>query len=134
MKLKICSKCEGVWTSVGWLLKCSLDSQLGSGNENQLTPSHVRIKLKINFRFSHEWKPVMKTGSNFIFGEPDRFSNRELISNPQNLCISCWLLLSFFSLRAATLLLLILPFSHYFYSFHVVAILLTWCCSFHMMK
>jgi hypothetical protein len=40
----------------------------------------------------------------------------------------------FFSLRAATLLLLLLPFSHCFYSFHVVAILLTWCCSFHMMK
>jgi hypothetical protein len=38
-----------------WMvLKCSLDSQFGSRNENQLTPSHVRITLKIDFRFSHE--------------------------------------------------------------------------------
>jgi hypothetical protein len=38
------------------ILKCShsfqLDFQPDSHNENQLTPLHVRIKLKIDFRFS----------------------------------------------------------------------------------
>ncbi len=36
------------WT----VLKCLSGSGLGSRNENQLTPLHVRIKLKIDFRFS----------------------------------------------------------------------------------
>jgi len=47
------------------ILKCSpifqLDFQLDSHNENQLTPLHVRIKLKINLKFSHEGELIMRT-------------------------------------------------------------------------
>ncbi len=83
-----------VWGSLNqcWtVLKCSLDSQLDSHNENQLTPSHVRIKLKIDFRFSHEWNQIMKTDSNlyiYIYLENRIGSLIELTSNSQNLCIS----------------------------------------------
>jgi hypothetical protein len=44
------------------ILKCSpsfqLDFQPDSHNENQLTPLHVRIELKINLKFSHEWERI----------------------------------------------------------------------------
>lgn len=75
-----------------WMvLKCSLDSQFGSRNENQLTPSHVRITLKIDFRFSHEWKPDHENWFIYIYRiylfivEVDRFSNRTYIQLSKSL-------------------------------------------------
>jgi hypothetical protein len=36
-------------------------SWFDSHNENQLTPLHVRIGLKFDLWFSHEWKRIMRT-------------------------------------------------------------------------
>jgi hypothetical protein len=114
------------------ILKCSpsfqLDFQPDSHNENQLTPLHVRIKLKIDLKFSHEWEPIMRTNSNLyiqFFLENQTSSFIALKYGFWSLCISCWVLLLFLLRWVVALLLLILLFSHCFFSLHVVTILLS---------
>jgi hypothetical protein len=54
-----------------------------------LTLLHVRSKVRINLRFSHEWEPIMR--SSFIFyidifvGEPNMFSHRIYIQFSESL-------------------------------------------------
>jgi hypothetical protein len=49
------------------ILKCPPGSwpgsQLDSHNENQLIFSQVRMGVRINLRFSHEWEPIMRISS-----------------------------------------------------------------------
>jgi len=91
--------------------------------------------LKPNWKLtsgSHVW---MKTSSNiYIYMDNWICSLIEFRSNFQSFCINCWLLFLFFSHGAIVFLLLILFFSHCSYFFLIATILLTWYCSFHVMK
>ncbi len=92
---------------------CSPDFQSGSQlnfhNKNWLASLHVRIRVKIDLKFSHEWKMFIKTDSNiYIYGESNRFSHKTR-SSFQSLCITwCCVLLVVLLSRVVTFLLLLL--------------------------
>jgi hypothetical protein len=50
-----------------WMpIHCWLGFQPNSQNENKLAPLHVKTLVRIDSKFSHEWKLIMRTGSNFL--------------------------------------------------------------------
>jgi hypothetical protein len=85
----------------------------------------MRTGLKTDLSFSHDRESVMRTGSYIhIYGEPDRFSHGTKIRFSEFSVSFIGFSCSSSSLGTATLLLVLLLFSHYYSSLFITITLL----------